>query len=93
MWQIRRQVRFTSWVEKSAPVLAGVRGAARSEREDFLLFIFFLRRGRMNFFFLKRLPRNRARVILATHLQSAPLQPSWKIINKLSLICEPPQHV
>lgn len=54
MWQIRRQVRFTSWVEKSAPVLAGVRGAARSEREDFLLFIFFfLRRGRMNFFFPK----------------------------------------
>lgn len=45
------------------------------------------------FFFLKQLPRNHARVILATHLQSAPLQPSWKIINKLSLICEPPQHV
>lgn len=51
MWQIRRQVRFTSWVEKSAPVLAGVRGAARSEREDFLLFIFFFKKGENEFFF------------------------------------------
>lgn len=92
MWQIRRQVRFTSWVEKSAPVLAGVRRATRSEREDFLFF--FFKKGENDFFFfLKQLPRNHARVILATHLQSAPLQPSWKIINKLSLICEPPQHV
>lgn len=45
-------MRFTSWVEKSAPVLAGVRGAARSEREDFLLFIFFFfKKGENEFFF------------------------------------------
>lgn len=98
MWQIRRQVRFTSWVEKSAPVLAGVIEeplgvSVRIFCFSFYLFI-FLKKGENDFFFpLQRLPRNRARVILATHLQSAPLQPSWKIINKLSLICEPPQHV
>lgn len=35
MWQIRRQVRFTSRVERSAVVSARVRKATGRERQDF----------------------------------------------------------
>lgn len=46
-------MRFTSWVEKSAPVLAGVRRATPSEREDFFsFFLFFFKKGENDFFLI-----------------------------------------